>query len=170
MCLAKAGAWCPQGRVTRCELRQPLLCSRFWSPRRGKLCYCHFAKTSRTVESGLVYLPTESLPRVHYPGYKLWFKNSAYGQNSALWYVSDSKVPILHHVSKFIPWVLLPWVQVYTMSLNRYHQSKSIPWIQVYTMSLSPYHDSKSIPWRKGYLNVKVWQKLPQGTRLAKGI
>ena len=33
-------------------------------------------------------------------------KNPAYRQHSALFYVCDSGVPILYHVSKSLPWVL----------------------------------------------------------------
>ena len=80
-------------------------------------------------------------------------KNLACGKHFALLYVCDSRVPILYHVSKSIPWVLsIPWVHVYTMSLcqyheSMYHESMSIPWVHVYTMSPCLYYESMSILW-----------------------
>ena len=70
------------------------------------------------------------------------FENPMYRQHSALLYVSDSRVPIIYHESKS-----LPWVQVYTVSPTLYHEPKFLPWAQVYTMSPSLYHESKFIPW-----------------------
>ena len=58
-----------------------------------------------------------------------------------LLYMCDSRVPIIYHESKSIP-----WVQVHTMSPSPYIESKSVTWVRVYTVSPSPYHESKSIP------------------------
>ena len=68
-------------------------------------------------------------------------KNPAYGQHSALLYMSDSRVPI-DHESKFIQWVL-----IYTMSPSLYHEFKSIPRVLLYIMYTILYHKAKSIPW-----------------------
>ena len=58
--------------------------------------------------------------------------NPAYGQHLTLSYVCDSRIPILNHESKSIPWVLsIPWVHVYSMSTCQYHESMSIPWVLV---------------------------------------
>ena len=61
-------------------------------------------------------------------------KNPAYLQHSALLYACVSRLPILYHESKSIP-----WIKVYTTSQRFYHESKFITWVPVNTMNPSQY-------------------------------
>ena len=104
-----------------------------------KLVTFSHTKPSRSLKANM---ERNCLNNMSYAWENLVEKSRIRATLNPLLYVCDSRVPILYHESKSIPWVLsVPWLNIYIMSPCQYHESMFIPWVHVYT-----YRESMPIP------------------------